>query len=58
MFDISSQALYRYPILWDAFSDLPDSFFLFADFIGFTNYTLNIEHFCHSFLTLAGFERA
>ena len=30
--DISSQASYRYPILWEAFFDPSDSYFLFADF--------------------------
>ena len=36
--DISSQASYRYPILWEAFFDPSDSYFLFANFL----YTLNI----------------
>ena len=33
--DISSQASYRYPILWEAFCDPSDSYFLFADLVGF-----------------------
>jgi hypothetical protein len=33
--DISSQASYRYPILWEAFFDPSDSYFLFADLVGF-----------------------
>ena len=33
--DIWSQASYRYPILWEAFLDLSDSYFLFADFVDF-----------------------
>jgi hypothetical protein len=31
--DISLQASYRYPILWEAFFDPSDSNFLFVDFI-------------------------
>jgi hypothetical protein len=33
--DIWSQASYRYPISWEAFLDLSDSYFLFADFVDF-----------------------
>jgi hypothetical protein len=33
--DIWSQASYRYAILWEAFLDPSDSYFLFADLIGF-----------------------
>ena len=33
--DIWSQALYRYAILWEAYLDLSDSYFLFADLVGF-----------------------
>jgi hypothetical protein len=33
--DISSQASYRYPILWEAIFDPSDSYFLFADLVGF-----------------------
>jgi hypothetical protein len=33
--DISSQASYKYPILWEAFFDPSDSYFLFADLVGF-----------------------
>jgi hypothetical protein len=33
--DIWSQASYRYAILWVAFLDLSDSYFLFADLVGF-----------------------
>jgi hypothetical protein len=33
--DIWSQASYRYPILWEAFFDPSDSYFLFADLVGF-----------------------
>jgi len=34
-FDIWSQASYRYAILWEAFLDPSDSYFLFADLVGF-----------------------
>jgi hypothetical protein len=33
--DIWSQASYRYPILWEAFFDPSDSYFLFVDFVDF-----------------------
>jgi hypothetical protein len=33
--DMWSQASYRYPILWEAFLDPSDSYFLFADFVDF-----------------------
>jgi hypothetical protein len=33
--DIWSQASYRYPILWEAFLDPPDYYFLFADLVDF-----------------------
>jgi hypothetical protein len=39
--DIWSQASYRYAILWEAFLDPSDSYFLFADLVGF--YTINIK---------------
>jgi hypothetical protein len=31
---ILSQVSYRYPISWEAFLDLSDSYFLFADLVG------------------------
>jgi hypothetical protein len=40
--DIWSQASYRYPISWEAFLDPSDSYFLFADLVGF--YTKNASH--------------
>ena len=47
---MASQASYRYAILWVAFLDPSDSYFLFADLVGFL-YTLNIyAHFRHIFL--------
>ena len=33
--DIWSQTSYRYPIWWEVFLDLSDSYFLFADFVDF-----------------------
>ena len=33
--DILSQASYMYPILWETFFDPSDSYFLFADLVGF-----------------------
>ena len=43
--DISSQASYRYPILWEAFFDPSDSYFLFADLVGFyTHWTYMREY--------------
>ena len=36
--NIWSQASYRYPILWEVFLDLSDSYFLFADLVGFYTY--------------------
>ena len=33
--DIWSQASYRYDLLWEAFFDPSDSYFLFADIVGF-----------------------
>ena len=44
--DIWSQASYRYPISWEAFLDPSDSYFLFADFVGF----IHIEHICSFFV--------
>jgi hypothetical protein len=48
--DIWSQASYRYTILWVAFLDPSDSYFLFADFF-WSLYTLNIyAHFSSHFI--------
>ena len=35
--DIWSQASYRYAILWEAFLDPSNSYFLFADLVGFSS---------------------
>jgi hypothetical protein len=46
-FDIWSQVSYRYPISWEAFLDPSDSYFLFADLVGFyTHWT-----YMHIFLS-------
>jgi hypothetical protein len=47
--DIWSQVSYKYAILWETFLDPSDSYFLFADLVGFL-YTLNIyAHFSSHF---------
>jgi hypothetical protein len=46
-FDIWSQASYRYTILWVAFLDPSDSYFLFADLVGFyTHWTYMLIFRC------------
>jgi hypothetical protein len=42
--DIWSQASYRYPISWEAFLEPSDSYFLFADLVGF--YTIPVINSC------------
>jgi hypothetical protein len=49
--DISSQASYRYPILWEAFFDPSDSYFLFADIVDFYTHLTYMQIFCHIFLS-------
>jgi hypothetical protein len=49
--DIWSQASYRYAILWEAFLDPSDSYFLFADLVGFytqvvTKYQISVINSC------------
>ena len=48
--DIWSQASYRYTILWVAFLDPSDSYFLFADLVGFYTYWTYMHIFRHNFL--------
>ena len=48
--DIWSQASYRYAILWVAFLDPSDSYFLFADLVGFYTHWTYIHNFRHIFL--------
>ena len=47
--DIWSQASYRYTILWVAFLDPSDSYFLFADLIGFYIHWTYMHIFLHIF---------
>ena len=47
--DIWSQASYRYPILWEAFLDPSDSYFLFADLVGFYTHWTYMHHFSSHF---------
>jgi hypothetical protein len=47
--DIWSQALYRYPISWEAFLDPSDSYFLFVDFVDFYTHLSYIYLYMHIF---------
>ena len=49
--DIWSQASYRYTILWVAFLDPWDSYFLFADLVGFYTHWTYMHIFRHIFLS-------
>ena len=49
--DIWSQASYTYPILWEAFFDPSDSYFLFADLVGFYTHWTYMHIFRHIFLS-------
>ena len=49
--DIWSQASYRYAILWEAFLDPLDSYFLFADLVGFYTHWTYMHIFRHIFLS-------
>ena len=49
--DIWSQASYRYTILWVAFLDPSDSYFLFADLVGFYTHWTYMHIFHHIFLS-------
>jgi hypothetical protein len=42
--DVWSQASYRYPILWEAFFDSSDSYFLFAEEQGHHRWALHVAH--------------
>ena len=55
-----SQASYRYAILWEAFLDPSDSYFLFADLVGFyTHWTYMYMHFFrHIFLSNYWWQRS
>jgi hypothetical protein len=49
--DIWSQASYRYTILWVAFLDPSDSYFLFADFVDFSTHWTYMLIFRRMFLS-------
>jgi hypothetical protein len=49
--DIWSQASYRYTILWVAFLDPSDSYFLFADLVGLYTHWTYMHIFRHIFLS-------
>ena len=49
--DIWSQASYRYAILWEAFLDPSDSYFLFADLVGFYTQWTSICSFFVAFFS-------
>ena len=46
-----SQASYKYPISWEAFLDPSDSYFLFADLVGFYTHWTYMHIFRHIFLS-------
>jgi hypothetical protein len=56
--DIWSQASYRYAILWEAFLDLSDSYFLFADLVGFYTHWTYMHIFRHIFLSKYWWQRS
>ena len=56
--DIWSQASYRYPILWEAFLDPSDSYFLFADLVGFYTHWTYMHIFRHIFLSNYWWQRS
>ena len=49
--DIWSQASYKYPISWESFLDPSDSYFLFADLVGFYTHWTYMHIFRHLFLS-------
>jgi hypothetical protein len=56
--DIWSQASYRYAILWEAFLDPSDSYFLFADLVGFNTHWTYMHIFRHIFLSNYWWQRS
>ena len=56
--DIWSQASYRYPISWEAFLDPSDSYFLFADFVGFYTHWTYMLIFRRIFLSNCWWQRS
>jgi hypothetical protein len=56
--DIWSQVSYRYTILWVAFLDPSDSYFLFADFVGFYTHWTYMHIFRRIFLSNYWWQRS
>ena len=56
--DIWSQASYRYTILWVAFLDPSDSYFLFADIVGFYTHWTYMHIYRHIFLSNYWWQRS
>ena len=56
--DIWSQASYRCAILWEAFLDPSDSYFLFADLVGFYTHWTYMHIFRHIFLSNYWWQRS
>ena len=56
--DIWSQASYRYAIMWEAFLDPSDSYFLFADLVGFYTHWTYMHIFRHIFLSNYWWQRS
>ena len=56
--DIWSQASYRYTILWVAFLDPSDSYFLFADLVGLYRHWTYMNIFRHLFLSNHWWQRS
>ena len=56
--DIWSQASYRYAILWEAFLDPSDSYFLFADLVDFYTHWTYMHIFHYIFLSNYWWQRS
>ena len=56
--DIWSQASYRYGILWEAFLDPLDSYFMFADLVGFYTHWTYMHIFRHISLSNYWWQRS
>ena len=56
--DIGSQASYRYAILWEVVLDPSDSYFLFADLVGFYTHWTYMHIFHHIFLSNYWWQRS
>ena len=56
--DIWSQASYMYAILWESFLDPSDSYFLFADLVGFYTHWTYMHIFRHIFLSNYWWQRS